>query len=132
MISREFERFSVNARVRFTLQGGDAKSLEGTAVNLSMGGCGIVLKESPAVDSTIQFVLSANAFSQSLTGTGKVVNVTPVNCSSEVKVGVKFTQVDRTSVIDFINASKSFLAAERKRIEAAKIRRAGQKDIGPF
>lgn len=130
IISRGTQRFEVRGRLTLNFEEGEAKTFQGTVVDLSDVGCGIVLKESVPADRLIKFDITADFLSMHLSGTGKIVNVAQKKYSTDYRIGVKFTQIDKAAVMEFINANRSYINAERRREEAARKKRQGVRDLG--
>jgi PilZ domain len=127
-------RYPIKAKVNFKFEGGDSQAIEGKVLDLGYLGWSILLKESIAVNTIIQFDLSVDFLEQHLIGKGKIVNLTQQKTAvdSGFRIGVEFVEVDKNIILEFINENERIIKEERRRIEAQRRRQWGSTGIGPF
>ncbi len=133
-IKRNSLRYSIKAKGTFKSESGDSKVFKGDVLDLGYLGWSIFLKESVAVNTIINFDLSADFLAQHLIGKGKIVYVTPQKITNSIgyRIGVEFIEVNKNIVMMFINENIRIINEERKRVEAEKRRQLGSAGEYPF
>jgi len=131
---RDSLRYNIKARVSFQTEGGESRVFEGKVLDLGYLGWGIFLKESIAVNTLVQFDISVDFLEQHLIGKGKIVNVNPQKIALEdgFRIGVKFLEVDKDTIIAFVNENQRLINEKRRKVEAERKKQWGSTDVGPF
>ena len=133
-IKRNSLRYPIKAKGTFKSESGDPKVFGGDVLDLGYLGWSIFLKESAAVNTIVQFDLSADFLAQHLIGKGKIVYVTPqkITNSTGYRIGVEFIEVNKNIVMMFINENIRIVHEERMRRDAVRKRQLESKGEFPF
>jgi len=131
---RDSLRYIINAKVAFKTEDGTDRVFEGQVLDFGFLGWSIFLKENIALNTIIHFDLSVNFLHQHLIGKGQIVNVAPQKKALEngFRIGVKYLEVDKDTIIAFVNESQRLKKEARNRAEEMRKKQWGSPDCGPF
>ena len=133
---RNYVRYIMEVKVTIKTEGDAPKTMIGEVLDLSSIGWGAIFKENIAVNTVIQFDLTANFLDEHLEGRGKIVHASRQGISGGkgFRIGVEFIQADKGIVSRFISEKQRIARQEQiMALEAARKKRQLQdSDIGPF
>ncbi len=133
-IKRNSLRYPIKAKGTFKSESGDPKVFEGDVLDLGYLGWSIFLKESVAVNTIIEFDLSADFLAQHLIGKGRIAYVAQLKIANNTgyRIGVEFIEFNKNIVMTFINENIRIVNEERIRRDAARKRQLESKGEFPF
>jgi len=133
---RNYIRYLIEVKVSIKTEADTSKTITGQVVDLSSAGWGAIFKESIALNTIVQFDLSANFLEEHLEGKGKIVHVMQPEASGGkgFRIGVEFIEVNKEIVASFISENQRIIRQEQMRVREAERKRqeSGASDFGPF
>jgi len=133
---RNFVRYLMEVKVSIKVQGDAPRTMVGQVRDLSSIGWGAFFKESIALNSIVEFDLSANFLEAHLEGKGKIVYVRQEDSSGGkgFRMGVEFIEANKEIVSRLISENQRIVQQEQIRAKEAerKRRQSGDYDVGPF
>ncbi len=126
---RDYIRYSVNGTVNIKIEGDMPNIFKADLLDVSFLGLSVYLKERIEIGAIVQFELTTELMGRPLIGKGKIKHIKEVKRydSSGFRTSIEFIDIDKGSIVDFLNKIQGKIAAETRRRWQTK-----KPDLGPL